>query len=69
MSQGPHPLDPLTADEITTVAEVLRRDRGVIAPGWRFASIELIEPAKGAQAPPARQAAAVCWNRSAATLP
>jgi primary-amine oxidase len=64
MSQGPHPLDPLTADEITTVAEVLRRDRGVTAPGWRFASIELIEPAKGAPAPPARQAAAVCWRRA-----
>ena len=67
MSHDPHPLDPLTADEIATVAAAARRDRGVAPPGWRFASIELIEPAKGAPAgsvPPVRQAAAVCWNRS-----
>src|SRR5580692_1356492 len=64
MNQGPHPLDPLSAAEITTVAEVLRRDRGITPPGWRFASIELVEPAKGAPAPPVRQAAAVCWNRA-----
>jgi primary-amine oxidase len=64
MSDAPHPLDPLTADEIAVVAAALRRDRGVTPPAWRFASIELIEPAKGAPAPPARQAAAVCWNRA-----
>src|SRR6202042_1601447 len=64
MNQGPHPLDPLSAAEITTVAEVLRRDRGITPPGWRFASIELVEPDKGAPAPPVRQAAAVCWNRA-----
>jgi primary-amine oxidase len=64
MSHDPHPLDPLTADEIATVAAAARRDRGVTPPGWRFASIELIEPAKGAYAPPVRQAAAVCWNRA-----
>jgi primary-amine oxidase len=64
MSRGPHPLDPLTSGEIAAVAEVLRRDRGVTPPGWRYASIELVEPAKGASAAPLRQAAAVCWNRA-----
>ena len=42
---APHPLDPLTAEEIRQVASVLRRDRAV-GPRWRFASIELAEPAK-----------------------
>ena len=40
-----HPLDPLTADEFRAAAAVLRRDRGVDE-RWRFASIELREPAK-----------------------
>ena len=40
-----HPLDPLSAEEIRQVAAIVRRDRGVGA-GWRFASIELKEPAK-----------------------
>ena len=44
-SAAPHPLDPLTAEEIRQVASVLRRDRAV-GPRWRFASIELAEPAK-----------------------
>ena len=44
-SAAPHPLDPLTAEEIRHVASVLRRDRAV-GPRWRFASIELREPAK-----------------------
>ena len=57
---GTHPLDPLTADEIRAVAAALGRDRGVTPPRWRFASIELKEPPKGAQA--AREALAVCWN-------
>ena len=42
---APHPLDPLTAEEIRQVASVLRRDRAV-GSRWRFASIELAEPAK-----------------------
>jgi primary-amine oxidase len=61
-----HPLDPLTAGEISDVAAVLRRDRGVEPPRWRFASIELAEPAKAAlrQTGPVRRAAlVVCWNR------
>ena len=65
-----HPLDPLTADEFRQVASVLRRDRGV-GDRWRFASIELREPAKesltvrydGTGAPVPREALAVCWDR------
>jgi len=65
-----HPLDPLTADEFRQVALVLRRDRGV-RDRWRFASIELREPAKesltsrydGTGAPVPREAQAVCWDR------
>jgi primary-amine oxidase len=71
-----HPLDPLSADEVREVAEILRRDRGVEPPLWRFASIELVEPSKAelrefdeawaadpAIGRPLRQAQAVCWNR------
>jgi primary-amine oxidase len=64
-----HPLDPLSAEEIRRVSAIVRRDRGVGA-GWRFASIELREPAK-ADLPAlesgelaGRQAIAVCWNRA-----
>ena len=55
-----HPLDPLTADELRQAAAVLRRDHGV-GERWRFASIELREPEKGAESP--RAAIVVCWNR------
>ncbi len=60
-----HPLDPLTAEEIASVAAVLRRDRGVEPPRWRFASIELIEPDKAAprDGETRREALAVCWSR------
>jgi primary-amine oxidase len=67
---GPeHPLDPLTADEIRQAAAMLRRDRRV-GGSWRFASIELKEPAKealpaleaGQQA--GREAIVVCWDRA-----
>jgi primary-amine oxidase len=65
----PHPLDPLSAEEIKQVARIVRRERGVGA-SWRFASIELREPGKDAL--PAleagelnrREAMAVCWNRA-----
>ena len=40
-----HPLEPLSAQEFRRVAAVLRRDRAA-GPRWRFASIELKEPAK-----------------------
>jgi primary-amine oxidase len=40
-----HPLDPLSPTEYQQTAAVLRRDQGV-SNAWRFASIELKEPAK-----------------------
>src|SRR5256885_11351912 len=65
-----HPLDPLSADEIRQAAAILRRDR-TIGDGWRFASIELKEPAKDALprletggAPGAREAIRGCWDRA-----
>lgn len=64
----PHPLDPLTADEIRTAASILRRDRDV-GQRWRFASIELREPSKetvrdfAAGDPIVREAVVICWNR------
>ena len=64
-----HPLEPLSAAEIRQVAAVVRRDRGV-GDGWRFASIELKEPAKAdlpaleAGTLTSREALVVCWNRA-----
>src|SRR5262245_40963245 len=55
-----HPLDPLSADEFRQAAAILRRDHGV-GERWRFASIELREPAKGVESP--RAAIVVCWDR------
>ena len=64
-SSDAHPLDPLTAGEISAVAAALRRDRGVEPPRWRFGAIELAEPAKAAlrDGRARREARAVCWNR------
>jgi primary-amine oxidase len=65
----PHPLDPLTAGEVRQAAGIVRRDRGV-GDGWRFASIELKEPAKAdlpelaAGRQTGRSALVVCWNRA-----
>ncbi len=64
-----HPLEPLGADEFTRTTEILRRE-GHITETFRFASIELLEPAKqevlawrvGDAVP--RQSFAVLWNRS-----
>src|SRR5579862_7696558 len=64
-----HPLDPLSADEIRQAAAAVRRDHGV-GDGWRFASIELREPAKAdlprleAAQEAGREALVVCWNRA-----
>ena len=64
----PHPLDPLTAEEIRSAAAILRRDRGV-GESWRFASIELREPSKQTVRdftpgdPIRREAVVICWNR------
>jgi len=63
-----HPLDPLSAAEISRAAAIVRRGRGV-GDGWRFASIELKEPAKADLAAlesgetVGREALVVCWNR------
>jgi primary-amine oxidase len=63
-----HPLEPLSAAEIRQAAAIVRRDRGV-GDGWRFASIELKEPAKAdlsaleSGARTRREAIVVCWNR------
>ncbi|HYH90967.1 MAG TPA: hypothetical protein VEX67_17170, partial [Solirubrobacteraceae bacterium] len=68
MPGTPHPLDPLTADEISLAAAILRRDQGVNE-RWRFASIELREPSKrivgafSAGDPIRREAVVICWNR------
>jgi primary-amine oxidase len=61
---GPeHPLDPLTAREIRRAAAILRRDRE-IGESWRFASIELREPAKAALTAAGREAIVVGWDRA-----
>jgi primary-amine oxidase len=62
-----HPLDPLSTTEIQKTAAILRRDQGV-TDSWRFASIELKEPAKTdvkAWKPGdavARRSLSVLWN-------
>jgi primary-amine oxidase len=61
-----HPLDPLTAAEVSRVAQIVRRDRGT-SDSWRFASIELREPAKDLLASgqvAGREAIAVGWDRA-----
>jgi primary-amine oxidase len=64
-----HPLDPLSADEIRQAAVIIRRDRKT-GDTWRFASIELKEPAKSdlpaleATAKPDRAAIVVGWDRA-----
>ena len=65
-AQTSHPLDPLTAGEIRRVAQILRRDRE-LGDSWRFASIELREPAKDLLASgqvTGREAIAVGWDRT-----
>jgi primary-amine oxidase len=63
-----HPLDPLSPTEFQSTAAILRRDQGV-TDSWRFASIELKEPAKteikvwkpGDAVP--RRSLSVLWDR------
>ena len=63
-----HPLDPLTEAEFRQVQQLLRRERDVARPGWRFGSVELVEPAKDVVRahrpgdPVDRAARAVVWN-------
>ena len=63
-----HPLDPLSPTEFQSTAAILRRDQGV-TDSWRFASIELKEPAKAdvkawrpGDAVP-RRSLSVLWDR------
>jgi len=65
-----HPLDPLTAAEFTASSAILAREKGV-GDGWRYASIEMMEPSKLAVAEfnangtvPERRARAVVLNRA-----
>jgi primary-amine oxidase len=63
-----HPLDPLSATEFQSTAAILRRDQE-LTDSWRFASIELKEPAKTeikAWKPPdavPRRSLSVLWDR------
>ena len=63
-----HPLEPLTAPEFRATAAILRRDQAV-GESWRFASIELIEPAKAEVVawrtgdPIPRRSLSVLWDR------
>jgi primary-amine oxidase len=67
-----HPLDPLTAEEFRAAVAILRRDRGVDQ-RWRFAGIELREPAKDVVRaftpgdPIRREARVTCWSRDEGT--
>ncbi len=64
-----HPLDPLSEDEFRSTAAILRRDRGV-SQEWRFASIELAEPAKATVKawssgdPVPRRSLSVVWEKA-----
>jgi primary-amine oxidase len=64
-----HPLDPLSADEITEAVTLLRGAQG-LDDSWRFASIELVEPDKtvvkafSAGDAIERRARIVCWSRT-----
>ena len=65
-----YPLDPLSGDEFTAVASILQREHGV-GDGWRFASIELVEPGKAelrafddGGPPPPRRAEVICLQRA-----
>lgn len=63
-----HPLDPLTAEEITAAAELFQKEKD-FPPGGLFASLVLSEPPKGevqafaAGKPFRREAAAVVYDR------
>jgi primary-amine oxidase len=65
-----HPLDPLEPAEFEVLADVLRRERGVVE-GWRYTFVEAVEPSKAALEQfrttgvrPPRLAHAVCLERS-----
>jgi primary-amine oxidase len=68
MPTAPHPLDPLRAEEISRAVAIIRAGHAS-GDQWRFACVELVEPAKteladlraGQEA--SRQARAVIWSR------
>ena len=66
MPSLPHPLDPLSADEIRRVTALVRAERPDVE-RWRFGCVELVEPAKASLADgspaPARRGRAVVWDR------
>lgn len=55
-----HPLDPPSADEFTAVADLLRSAHQVESPGWRYTSIELVEPSTRS-----RRSTPTAWSPSA----
>ena len=69
----PHPLDPLSADEITAVHDLLQAD-GRLGPLTRFVMVHLSEPAKpeslvfDPDRPPNRVAKAVLYDRAESLL-
>jgi primary-amine oxidase len=64
-----HPLEPLGEDEFRQTVAILKRDER-LGPTWRFAAIELLEPAKADVKawrpgdPLPRTSFAVLWNRA-----
>lgn len=65
-----HPLDPLRTDEFEATTALLARDHGV-GPGWRYCSIEGLEPTKAELdrfaedgTRPARIVEAICLDRA-----
>lgn len=70
MALPQHPLDPLSSEEFRAVAQLLEREHEV-GQGWRFTSIEGVEPSKQQLAEyaatgtaPERLAEAVCFRRT-----
>src|SRR5262249_17805971 len=64
MPTPPHPLDPLRAEEISRAVAIIRA-KHASGDEWRFACLELVEPAKTelADQETPRLARAVIWNR------
>ena len=65
----PHPLEPLTAEEVRTAVDLLTRE-GKVTPSTRFVSVSLHEPDKAVvhhpdegQATPPREAFAVLFDK------
>lgn len=65
---GSHPLDSLTAEEVSAASSILAREKGIDS-GWRYASIVLREPPKTEVRawrdgdPIVRRSLAVLWDK------